>query len=507
MGIIKKFLVLVYIINTFCFSYVYMVQESEEIQALKKQASDLQKEIEAANAELDKFIQSSNRASTVAAFGAGQSEIAINQAREALRIATEAEKSTEKIQQLQDKFVQVEKDAELNLQESFNQIKKDLKDLMHKQSEQGIDESIKIKIAKIEEMVKRGIYKQKAKIAAEAKIEIESVRWDKIKKIITSPELILTTSAIATLTYLAKHGIPFLINRLSQPSVILETSNKFWGSNKNQPDISITDLIFSPVLQKQLFDLALRIKSAKTYNENLPNMLFYGAPGTGKSAFVRALAKDSGLNYAFTSGTEFAKIKDLNIANDELRKLLNWAKNETNGLIIFIDEAESLFSNRNLPETSKTAQDFINTFLALVPEKSNKKLMFIFATNHPFKLDDAIIDRIGPKIEFVLPEVRERNMILSFYLQRFADENKNAKVDIHSEVKEKLALYSESLDGFSPRAIKFVAEEMIINARRQECKLLTHEVAQLVLNEATKNLNQEDLWKSERAEWVAARRA
>ena len=136
--------------------------------------------------------------------------------------------------------------------------------------------------------------------------------------------------------YIIKYGIPALINYLTQPRVISETSRPGlfeWFKPKQVVDID--DLIFAPSLQKQFFDLLLRVQTAKKYNEVLPNVLFYGAPGTGKTAFVKALAYSSGLDYALTSGSEFAKITDLNHANNELRKLLNWAKRSKKGLISF----------------------------------------------------------------------------------------------------------------------------------------------------------------------------
>ena len=61
---------------------------------------------------------------------------------------------------------------------------------------------------------------------------------------------------------------------------------------------------------------------------------------------------------------------------------------------------------------------------------------------------------------------------------------KKAVVDVHPEIMQNLFSYAEKLEGFSPRAIKFVAENMIINARRQDTRLLTHEIALQAINEA-----------------------
>jgi ATPase family AAA domain-containing protein 3A/B len=315
-------------------------------------------------------------------------------------------------------------------------------------------------------------------------------------------KVVFTITIIALSIYLIKYGIPMLLHYLTKPYVISETSKKWWFlSNNLHPDVNINDLIFAPTLQNQLHNLLLRVETAQKYNESLPNVLFYGPPGTGKTAFVKALAYASGLDYALTSGSEFAKITDLNDANNELRKLLHWAKNSKKGFIVFIDEAESLFANRKLPMTSKITQDFINTFLSIVPDQSQKNVMFIFATNHPFKLDDALVNRIGISIEFTLPKASEIEKILLMYLIKFAQENKDAIVTISQKVTPMLPAYAKMLDGFSPRAIKFIAEKIIMSARRKKIMQLTHKMAQIAIDEARYSLQKMKQWNKEYDVW------
>lgn len=366
---------------------------------------------------------------------------------------------------------------------------------------------IQLQIAEINEKQRLGVFEQEERIKAQAAADVEKIKWNNIQKMIDNPKriikIVLAVTAIAAGFYAAKYGIPMVMNYFTQPKVVSETSKRSWLSwGKAQQASRIADLIFAPSLHTQLFDLVLRVQCAKTYNENLPNVLFFGASGTGKTAFAKELAYYLDIDYALTSGSEFAKITDLNLANSELRKLLDWAKNSEKGLIVFIDEAESLFANRKLPTTPKGVQDFINTFLALVPEKSQKNLMFIFATNHPFKLDDAIIDRIGINIEFTLPEKAEREKILISYLEKFAQENNEAVVVLDQEVLENLSRYADSLEGLCPRSIKFIAQEMIVQARRQESKQLTNHIAQGALDQAVRSLRQIEMWEKARIEWA-----
>ncbi len=379
---------------------------------------------------------------------------------------------------------------------------------------------LKMKLENPDEYEKELKVKADTELAIATKKEEEETkrsanRWNKVNEIIdqyTEPKkLAVIGTAVVGIgagIYAAKYGLPIVISHLVQPRVVSETSKKSWfGYKAPTQQIAMSDLTFAPELQSQLLDIADRVQTAQLYNENLPNVMFYGAPGTGKTAFAKALALCSGLDYALTSGSEFAKITDLNLQNKELRKLLDWGMASDKGLIIFIDEAESLFANRKLPTTSKNVQDFINTFLALIPEKSQKNLMFIFATNHPFKLDDAITNRVGISVEFTLPQAPERTKILTTYLEKFAHENPDALVTFDPVVQKNLARYGEALEGLAPRAIKYVAEEMVVYARRQKNRQLSDELARHAIKSAITSIQQTEHWATERDKWVKAQTA
>lgn len=422
----------------------------------------------------------------------------------AIRAHESAIATENRLNQLNERLTNFEERID-NVGEHFeNEWNRIIENAERRENQRSLQERIQIEHAKIQQKQQLGIFEQEERIRAQASVDAEKVRWEKISDPKFLAKIVAAVALGAMAIYIAKHSIPKLIDHLTQPRVIIETSKKGWFAWGPEKGNNLDELIFAPSLHKQLLNLMSRIQSAKKYNENLPNILFYGPPGTGKTAFAKALAYSSGPDYALTSGSEFAKITDLNIANNELRKLLDWAQNSDKGLIVFIDEAESLFANRKLPTTPKIVQDFIDTFLALIPDKSQKNLMFIFATNHPFKLDDAITNRISMNIEFILPQAPEREKILATYLEKFSHECEEAIVTTHPDVKSLLPKYADKLDGLSPRAIKFVAQEMISTARRQQDKQLTTEIAELVLDEAKRNLQETELWEQERNQWVAS---
>lgn len=452
---------------------------------------------------------------------------AFKESNEALALAKLASESaretmikTEQLNKIPEKVAQLAQDGIKNLESEYDKIKRSFADdvtrarkeqaeIAERRDRVDLEHKIKIAQAKINEKKQQGIYEQEEKMRAAASVEVESVKWEKLREILNDSKLIikivLAIVVVILSIYVIKYGIPMFVNYFTRPYVVSETSKPGWfGWWASEQTIDINDLFFAPSLQKQLSDFLLRAQTAKKYNENLPNILFYGPSGTGKTAFAKALAYNSGLDYALTSGSEFAKITDLDIAHDELCKLLEWAKNSENGLVLFIDEAESLFANRKLATTSKATQDFINTFLSLISEQSQKNVLFIFATNHPFKLDDAIINRIGMSIQFMLPEAIERERILARYLTKCAQENNDARVNLPGDVMSLLPKYAESLEGFSPRAIKFLAEAMVIKARRQPSMQLTNEIAQEVIDEARRIIQKNLEWEKERDQWVEA---
>ncbi|MFA6535234.1 MAG: AAA family ATPase [Candidatus Babeliales bacterium] len=479
--------------------------------------------------QTQQIIQGLNESMAIAHSSNSRAINAAEESAKALAMANRTSELANKIasglDQAHGSQVQVEQQilvATKNLERKYEQLSAELTEQVTREEEKLTDAARRKNEhfeAKIKLKKDLGIYEQEAKVMAQANVETEKEKWKNIREIMgdskTMSKIALAIIASALCIYTIKYGVPMLANYLTQPQVISETSKTGWlktewfqtewfGQFKSKQKADIDDLVFAPSLQKQLLDLLLRVQSAREYEEALPNILFYGAPGTGKTAFVKALAQTSGLDYALTSGSEFAKITDLNHANNELRKLLNWAKKSPKGLIVFIDEAESLFANRKLLSTSKATQDFINTFLALISDQSQENVMFIFATNHPFKLDDAITNRIGINIEFTLPQAAEREKILLMYLTKFAQKNENAIINLSRDITNLISTYANSLEGFSPRAIKFVAEEMIIRARRQESKQLTDDIAQAVINETKHSLQQTMQWENERNEWAGS---
>lgn len=361
-----------------------------------------------------------------------------------------------------------------------------------------------------------------AKEQAQAAIAMNDKKWSSIKEIFQSvgdgikdftgdPKRMAILASVVIAVIFAYYGAPimwhYLESLLKKPRIVSETSRMLWGSKPIST--AIEDTIVDIETQKQLIGIVDRITLARENGENLFNVLFYGAPGTGKTMFARALAHHSGLDYAIMSGSEFTKITDTNIAITELQKLVRWAERSPKGLIIFIDEAESFLAERSLPTTTKWSQDMLNAFLAAVPKPTSKKMMFIFATNHPFKLDKAVLSRVGERIEFKLPAQSERERILMMYLNKFGQEK---SVVLSQDLIGGFSSIAHQLEGIAPREIEYIAEKMTqiarqsgdkVNVDGQEDKFeLSMEIAQYVTDLMKKSIKESHKWDAERQHYV-----
>ena len=358
---------------------------------------------------------------------------------------------------------------------------------------------------------------EKQKLESQQAIEQSKIKWDGINGIlnqtkeglantISSPKRMSIIAATTTLTICAYHGIPFAFKylraKLMQPSIVAETSvQSFFGSTGTTQEISLDDVIMDSATSSQLTNIAQRIKNAKENEENLFNILLYGPPGTGKTMYAKALAYTSGLDYAIMSGSEFTKIKDTNVAIAELQKLIRWAEQCENGLIIFVDESESFLANRELPNTTTWKQDMLNAFLAAVPKPTSKKIAWIFATNHPYKLDDAVINRIGERVKFDLPGHPEREKLLKMYINKSAKE-KSVKVNLN---EAKIAKLAQQLENVAPREIEFMADKMTSIANQNKFEkdsILTHHIAHKVVDTMKESIQETHKWEAERKRWV-----
>lgn len=133
-------------------------------------------------------------------------------------------------------------------------------------------------------------------------------------------------------------------------------------------------------LSQEVKDFLLNLKS-----DNIPNILFSGPPGVGKTSLSKILVDDIlKCQYIYINGSEESSI-------DVVRnKILGFAQTKSfdgKVKIVFIDEAEALSSNGDSSRSS--AQKALKNVI----EEYSNNTRFIFTTNNPEHIIEPILSR------------------------------------------------------------------------------------------------------------------
>lgn len=152
-------------------------------------------------------------------------------------------------------------------------------------------------------------------------------------------------------------------------------------------------------------------------SDKIPGLLLYGPPGTGKTLLAKAVAKESGATVLEVSGAE---LNDMYVGEGEknVKALFSLAKKLT-PCVVFIDEADAVFSARGGGQRRVSHRELLNQFLREWDGMSNDagSAFIMVATNRPFDLDDAVLRRLPRRLLIDLPSENDRLEILKIHLR------------------------------------------------------------------------------------------
>jgi vacuolar protein-sorting-associated protein 4 len=144
-------------------------------------------------------------------------------------------------------------------------------------------------------------------------------------------------------------------------------------------------------------------------------ILLYGPPGTGKSFLAKACATESKGMFFSVSASNIVS-KWMGESERLVRSLFDLAR-QNRPAVIFIDEIDSLMSNRSEGENESTRR--IKTeFLVQMQGvgKDDDGILVLGATNIPWDLDPAVRRRFQKKIYISLPDKEARCVMLKLNL-------------------------------------------------------------------------------------------
>ncbi len=217
-----------------------------------------------------------------------------------------------------------------------------------------------------------------------------------------------------------------------------------WDAITNRPQLTLKP-IFESELNADVFDLVSATYNLQKTGGYFQNILLYGPPGTGKTMLAKWIAENSNMNYILTKAGDLVKLIKTGEHSHELKNLFETAKNSRSPTILFIDEADSLCTDRKKVNAELNA--LLGDFLKEIEDPSNK-VMLVLATNRMEEFDPAVMSRMDHKLHIALPGADERTKILERILRQFFSEQEMAEVFSPSALKA-ISCQTEGMSGRS----------------------------------------------------------
>lgn len=170
-------------------------------------------------------------------------------------------------------------------------------------------------------------------------------------------------------------------------------------------------------VRQQLMDTILLPAKYPILFSNLPirhcsGVLLYGAPGTGKTLLVRAVAKDSGMNFISIKGPELLS-KYIGASEQGVRDVFQKAQ-AAKPCILFFDEFDSLAPRRGHDSTGVTDR-VVNQLLTQLDGVEGLQGVYVLAaTSRPDLIDPALLrpGRLDKSLYCPPPDLEARLEIL-----------------------------------------------------------------------------------------------
>ena len=238
----------------------------------------------------------------------------------------------------------------------------------------------------------------------------------------------LSLAITATGYYLTKFLWEFISYKVFNPKPVIllpETTygridrlKRWWNGYTSPP------MVFDAAVKERLMEIEDKTKSIRTHNKNrknkhntmsYDNLLLHGKPGTGKTLFARTLADHTNMDFVATTAASLLQsgVAGVKYFND----IMKMARRSSYGMILFIDEADALFVDRDTLNPDSDHYKVLSHILALTGD-GNSTFMLIAATNHAYVMDDAMERRFQDRVLMPLPDNNTRAELIDLYAQK-----------------------------------------------------------------------------------------
>lgn len=165
------------------------------------------------------------------------------------------------------------------------------------------------------------------------------------------------------------------------------------------------------------FSLAKPDKPVKM-DANMSKILLYGPPGTGKTMLAEAVSNRLSCPF-FNVSVDKLLSRYVGDSPRLINSLFKVAKNMAPS-VVFLDEIECLVENRDSGKESATGvvQTFLSKLEGFRTSGDDSYVLFMAASNTPWSIDPAILQRFEKKIYVPLPDREARIGIFKLHLDK-----------------------------------------------------------------------------------------
>jgi cell division protease FtsH len=214
---------------------------------------------------------------------------------------------------------------------------------------------------------------------------------------------------------------------------------------------------------QEVMDIINFLKNRERYQAlgiSLPKgIIFYGAPGTGKSLLAKAIAGESGVPFYYVSASDL--VGDMEVSSEVKLSAIFSQAVASSPSIIFFDEIDNFTRSRNEVRMSGTETVLQELLIQMDGLEKKDNVLVIGSTNRLGFLDDALLrsGRFDRKISFEKPNRQDRLKILEYYA--------NGKQLADSVNIEEIADYTFGLTGADIESIMNDAGLLAIRENRE----------------------------------------
>lgn len=251
-------------------------------------------------------------------------------------------------------------------------------------------------------------------------------------------------------------------------------------------------------LRRDFVEIVSHRELAKEFGIMPSNMLFYGAPGTGKTFISQRLAEECGMSVCSVKPSDLGSIwlhGSQGLIKDLFKKAEEKARKNKKGCILLIDEFDAICGARDARGNEHQA-DEVAEWLTQLNDCVEKNVFVIGTTNCLDRIDKAVIrhGRIDQVLYVGLPDIECRKQLFTLELNKRPHD---ADIDVNE-----LALLTE---GYTSSDISYMVKETARNAFEASIKNDNYEVVKIsetmlreVIKQTRPSVSSDEMRKYER---------